>query len=84
LRLSHFKGAVHVPSFWDEPAGAVAASGIQYSDFQRRRSSAQPWISYAGQDGWRLSPAYDLNPVPTDVQPRILSTAITEDDNTPL
>jgi hypothetical protein len=26
--------------------------------------------------GWILSPAYDLNPVPTDVKPRILSTAI--------
>jgi serine/threonine-protein kinase HipA len=37
---------------------------------------------YAGRDGWRLSPAYDLNPVPTDVKPRILSTAINEDDNT--
>ena len=28
---------------------------------------------YAGQAGWRLSPAYDLNPVPTDIKPRILS-----------
>ena len=37
---------------------------------------------YAGQDGWRLSPAYDLNPVPTDIKARILSTAINEDDNT--
>jgi serine/threonine-protein kinase HipA len=37
---------------------------------------------YAGQDGWRLSPAYDLNPVPTDIKPRILATAINEDDNT--
>lgn len=26
--------------------------------------------------GWHLSPAYDLNPTPTDVKPRILSTAI--------
>jgi serine/threonine-protein kinase HipA len=34
---------------------------------------------YAGPDGWRLSPAYDLNPVPTDIKPRVLSTAITED-----
>lgn len=34
---------------------------------------------YAGPRGWRLSPAYDLNPVPTDVKPRVLSTAITED-----
>ena len=37
---------------------------------------------YAGRDGWRLSPAYDLNPVPTDIKPRILATAINEDDNT--
>jgi serine/threonine-protein kinase HipA len=27
---------------------------------------------YEGRDGWRLSPAYDLNPVPIDVKPRIL------------
>ena len=32
--------------------------------------------------GWRLSPAYDLNPVPTDLKPRILSTNITPDDAT--
>jgi serine/threonine-protein kinase HipA len=31
---------------------------------------------YAGPDGWRLAPAYDLNPVPTDIRPRVLSTAI--------
>jgi serine/threonine-protein kinase HipA len=37
---------------------------------------------YEGQAGWRLSPAYDLNPVPSDIKPRILSTAINEDDNT--
>ncbi|MGC1294330.1 MAG: HipA domain-containing protein [Alloacidobacterium sp.] len=37
---------------------------------------------YAGSDGWRLSPAYDLNPVPTDIKPRILTTAINEDDST--
>lgn len=28
--------------------------------------------------GWRLSPAYDLNPTPADVRPRVLSTAINE------
>ncbi|MEX2048788.1 MAG: type II toxin-antitoxin system HipA family toxin [Gemmatimonadota bacterium] len=33
---------------------------------------------YAGDQGWRLSPVFDLNPVPTDVGPRILSTAIVE------
>ena len=32
--------------------------------------------------GWTLSPAYDLNPVPTDVAPRILRTAIHPDDAT--
>ena len=37
---------------------------------------------YDGQAGWRLSPAYDLNPVPVDVKPRILSTAVNEDDTT--
>ena len=29
--------------------------------------------------GWALSPAYDLNPVPVDVKPRILSTGIVPD-----
>jgi len=37
---------------------------------------------YRGVQGWRLSPAFDLNPVPRDVRPRILSTAITENDFT--
>ena len=32
--------------------------------------------------GWTLSPAYDLNPVPPDVAPRILRTAIDLDDAT--
>lgn len=37
---------------------------------------------YAGASGWRLSPAYDLNPVPADIKPRVLTTAINEDDTT--
>jgi serine/threonine-protein kinase HipA len=37
---------------------------------------------WAGPDGWTLSPAYDLNPVPADVRPRILSTNINEVDAT--
>ena len=37
---------------------------------------------YAGPAGWRLAPAYDLNPVPTDIKPRVLSTAIDLDDGT--
>ena len=37
---------------------------------------------WTGPDGWRLSPAYDLNPVPTDIKPRVLTTAIDLDDGT--
>lgn len=31
--------------------------------------------------GWRLSPAYDLNPVPVDIKPRILCLMIDDRDN---
>jgi len=34
------------------------------------------------QPGWRLSPAYDLNPTPIEIKPRILTTFIDFDDNT--
>ena len=37
---------------------------------------------YAGPAGWRLAPAYDLNPVPVDIKPRVLATAIDLDDAT--
>ncbi|MGA2128771.1 MAG: type II toxin-antitoxin system HipA family toxin [Xanthobacteraceae bacterium] len=37
---------------------------------------------YAPAAGWRLSPAYDLNPIPVDIKPRILTTAIDETDGT--
>jgi serine/threonine-protein kinase HipA len=37
---------------------------------------------YQGTNGWTLSPAYDLNPVPVDVKARILSTAIDVDNPT--
>lgn len=37
---------------------------------------------YADGAGWRLSPAYDLNPVPVDIKPRVLSTAIDMEDTT--
>lgn len=30
--------------------------------------------------GWRLAPAYDLNPVPTDVRPRVHALAVAGDD----
>ena len=31
--------------------------------------------------GWRLSPAYDMNPTPVEIRPRVLTTAI-DFDNT--
>lgn len=37
---------------------------------------------YQGLRGWRLSPAYDLNPTPIEIKPRILTTSITLDDAT--
>jgi serine/threonine-protein kinase HipA len=37
---------------------------------------------YDGREGWELSPAYDLNPIPVDVKARVLSTNISLDDGT--
>ena len=37
---------------------------------------------YDGATGWRLSPAYDLNPTPIDIKPRVLTIAIDEHDAT--
>jgi serine/threonine-protein kinase HipA len=37
---------------------------------------------YDAAGGWRLAPAYDLNPVPLDIKPRVLTTAIDELDGT--
>lgn len=36
---------------------------------------------YTGAQGWALSPAYDLNPVPIDIKPRVLTTCIDMDNN---
>lgn len=37
---------------------------------------------WTGRGGWTLSPAYDLNPTPTDLRQRILTTNITMDEGT--
>ncbi|OFX09000.1 MAG: phosphatidylinositol kinase [Alphaproteobacteria bacterium RIFOXYD12_FULL_60_8] len=37
---------------------------------------------WMGQSGWTLSPAYDINPTPQDIKPRILATNINFDDGT--
>lgn len=39
-------------------------------------------LLWEGPAGWRLSPAYDLNPTPADVRPRILSLAVDDQDHT--
>ena len=51
---------------------------LEYTDDHLRNHA----FLYEGQNGWRLAPAYDLNPVPADIKTRVLVTAITEDDNT--
>ena len=40
------------------------------------------FLLHDGSSGWRLAPAYDLNPTPVDLRPRVLSTAIEIDDAT--
>tara|TARA_R100001079_G_scaffold106499_1_gene74667 strand:- start:754 stop:1749 length:996 start_codon:yes stop_codon:yes gene_type:complete len=37
---------------------------------------------WAGKEGWVISPAYDLNPTPTDLKARILTTNISIDEGT--
>jgi serine/threonine-protein kinase HipA len=37
---------------------------------------------YERYKGWRLSPAYDMNPTPIDIKPRVLTTAIDFDNTT--
>ena len=37
---------------------------------------------WLGRAGWSLSPAYDLNPVPTDLRARVLTTNIDLDEGT--
>jgi serine/threonine-protein kinase HipA len=37
---------------------------------------------WLGTSGWSLSPVYDLNPTPTDMKPRILTTNIDLDEGT--
>ena len=37
---------------------------------------------WLGKSGWTLSPAYDLNPVPTDLKARVLTTNIDLEEGT--
>ncbi|MBV9993514.1 MAG: type II toxin-antitoxin system HipA family toxin [Alphaproteobacteria bacterium] len=38
-------------------------------------------VLYRTRRGWRLAPAYDLNPMPVDLKPRFLTLAINEAEN---
>jgi serine/threonine-protein kinase HipA len=37
---------------------------------------------WLGKNGWSLSPAYDLNPIPSDIKARVLTTNISLDEAT--
>ena len=63
---------------WKSFGAGLCSTSISNTDDHLRNHG----FLYAGQDGWRLSPAYDLNPVPVDIKPRILTTTINEDDGT--
>lgn len=72
LRMHGASVAVDVPALWRRIVFNVLISNTD--DHLRNHA-----FLYVGPDGWRLSPAYDMNPVPPDVKPRILSTAIGQD-----
>lgn len=69
------------------PAGGPTARGpdVPGTDAPRLRGGQtrlrlQPRLSL--RRSRRLAPAYDLNPVPTDIKPRVLTTAIDLEDGT--
>jgi serine/threonine-protein kinase HipA len=75
LRAHGAKTSVDLHALWRRMVFSVLISNVD--DHLRNHG-----FLYSGPDGWTLSPAYDLNPVPTDIRPRILSTAIDLDDRT--
>jgi serine/threonine-protein kinase HipA len=75
LRQTGAKPKEDMHELWRRIAFTVLVSNVD--DHMRNHG-----FLYAGQDGWVLSPAYDLNPTPVDVKPRILSTAIDLEDQT--
>ena len=62
------------PQLWRRLAFNILASN--FDDHLRNHA-----VIYDGM-GWRLSPAYDLNPVPQSVKDRLLTTAINIDEDT--
>jgi serine/threonine-protein kinase HipA len=66
----------------DRRPRSLPAGGLQRPDLQRRRPPPQPRLPLVGQGRLVALPAYDLNPVPTDVKGRVLTTNIDLDEGT--
>lgn len=64
--------AADLPQLWKRVVFNILISNLD--DHLRNHA-----LLYEGPRGWRLSPAYDLNPVPSDIKPRVLSTTIAPD-----
>lgn len=75
LRLHGAQAKADLQALWRRIAFTVLISNVD--DHMRNHG-----FLYDGSMGWVLSPAYDLNPVPVDVKPRVLSTAIDEEHQT--
>ena len=74
LRQVTIHASTELPQLWRRLAFNILASN--FDDHLRNHA-----VVYDGA-GWRLSPAYDLNPVPAHLSPRQLATAITLDEDT--
>jgi serine/threonine-protein kinase HipA len=72
LRQYGARVATDLPQLWRRIVFTVLISNTD--DHLRNHA-----LTYEGTPGWRLSPAYDLNPVPVDLKPRVLSTTISLD-----
>ena len=75
LRLSGSAAQADVHELWRRIAFNVMVSNVD--DHLRNHG-----FLHEGPNGWRLSPAYDMNPVPSDLHERVLSTAIDDADRT--
>lgn len=71
IRVHSASGSNDLRELWRRIAFSVLISNTD--DHLRNHG-----FLHIGQQGWRLSPAYDLNPVPIDISPRFLSTAIAD------
>lgn len=74
LRRIASRASLDGPQLWRRLAFNILASN--FDDHLRNHA-----VLY-DEHGWRLSPAYDLNPVPRSVKDRLLSTAINIDEDT--